>query len=96
MIKGIMGILFILFIVFAVGYAIYYSPTGLGSRSAYSTQLSTDKPNKIKDTISSAMSDLEKRDFVPVYLEVKWHPASKTYVIYAMGIDRTKLDKYEP
>ena len=81
-------------IVSIVGYAIYYSPTLL--QSEYTTKISVDKPDKIENTISNAVSDLEKRDFVPVNLEVKWFPANKNYVIYVKGIDRTKLGKYEP
>lgn len=58
--------------------------------------ISVETPDKIENAISNVVSDLEKRDFVPVNLEVKWHPASKTYEIYARGIDKTKLGKYEP
>ena len=65
-------------------------------RSEYTTQISVETPDKIGNAISNAVADLEKRDFVPVYLDVMWHPVGKTYVIYARGIDRTKLNKYEP
>ena len=82
----IVGILLILFF---IGWVICYSPIKV--TSDYSTKISVDKPDKIENAISNVVSDLEKRDFVPVSLEVNWHPLSKTYVIYAMGIDRTKL-----
>lgn len=75
-------------------FAIYYSPVQVTSE--YSTKISVDKPDKIENAISNVVSDLKKRDFVPVDLNVKWHPADKIYVIYAKGIDRTKLGKYEP
>lgn len=65
-------------------------------KSEYHTTMSVDKPDKIDNAISNVVSDLRKRDFVPVELRVNWHPLSKTYVIYASGIDRTKLCKYEP
>ena len=94
MTKIIVPIAGILLIMFMAGYAICYSPGGL--RAEYSTHISVDKPDKIENAISNVVLDLEKRDFVPVNLEVKWYPASKTYVIYASGIDRTKLGKYEP
>lgn len=84
----------ILLIMVGVGFALYYSPTRMASE--YSTKISVDKPDKIENAISNVVSDLEKRDFVPVHLEVNWHPADKTYVIYASGIDRTHLGKYEP
>ena len=84
----------ILLIVLGIGFVICYSPIQV--TSDYSTRISVDKPDKIETAISNVVSDLEKRDFVPVNLEVKWYPASKTYVIYASGIDRTKLGKYEP
>ena len=77
-----------------VGFAIYCSPVVL--RAEYTTKVSVDKPDKIENAISNVVSDLEKRDFVPVHLEVNWHPFGKTYVIYAKGIDKTKLRKYEP
>ena len=79
----------ILLIVFGMGFAICYSPVRVTSE--YSTKVSVDKPDKIENAISNVVSDLEKRNFVPVHLEVNWHPAGKTYVIYASGIDRTKL-----
>ena len=89
MMKLIMPIVVILFIVSMVVFGLCYSPVHL--QSDYTTKVSVDKPDKIENAISNVVSDLEKRDFVPVYLEVRWHPASKTYVIYANGIDRTKL-----
>ena len=84
----------VMLIVVGIGFAICYSPVQMPSE--YSTKISVDKPDKIENAISNVVSDLEKRDFVPVHLGVNWHPASKTYVVYAEGIDRTKLGKYEP
>ena len=84
----------IFLIMFLVGFVIYYSPVQVTSE--YSTKISVDKPDKIENAISNVVSDLRKRDFVPVYLVVNWHPGSNTYVIYAKGIDRTNLGKYEP
>lgn len=79
----------VMLIVAGIVFAICYSPVQVPSE--YSTKISVDKPDKIENAISNVVSDLEKRDFVPVHLEVNWHPSSKTYVIYAEGIDRTKL-----
>ena len=79
----------ILLIMVGIGFVLCYSPVGV--TYDYSTRISVDKPDKIENAISNVVSDLEKRDFVPVYLEVRWHPASKTYVIHANGIDRTRL-----
>lgn len=92
--KSIVPIGAFLLSVFIIVVAICHVPEVL--RADYSTQISVDKPDKIENAISNVVSDLEKRDFVPVNLEVKWHPACKTYVIYARGIDRNKLGKYEP
>ena len=92
--KLIAQIVGILLIVSMVVFPLCYSPTQL--RSEYSTRISVKTPDKIENAISNAVSDLAKRDFVPVILDVKWHPVGKTYVIYARGIDRTKLGKYEP
>ena len=74
----------------------YYLPMEVSVQSEYSTHISVVKPDKIENAISNVVSDLGRRDFVPVSLNVKWHPASKTYIVYARGIDRTKLVKYEP
>ena len=82
----IMGILLI---VSMVVFALCESPCLL--QSEYSTNISVDKPDKIENAISNVVSDLEKKDFVPIYMEVKWYPMSKTYEIYARGIDSTKL-----
>ena len=84
-----MPIVGILLIIVGIGFALCYSPVQV--TSDYSTRISVDKPDKIENAISNVVSDLEKRDFVPVHLGVNWHPASKTYVVYAEGIDRTRL-----
>lgn len=92
--KKFIPITALLLIAFLTGFAIFYSPVQVYSE--YSTRISVDKPDKIENAISNVVSDLKKRDFIPVHLEVNWHPAGKTYVIYAKGIDRTHLGKYEP
>lgn len=82
-----------------LGIALFLSPIFLMPgpvKSEYYTTMSVDKPDKIENAISNVVSDLSKRDFVPVNLDVKWNPVSKTYIIYASGIDRTKLCNYEP
>ena len=79
----------ILLIMIGIGFVLYYSPVRV--TSDYFTKISVDKPDRIENAISNVVSDLRKRDFVPVHLEVNWHPLGKTYVIYAKGIDRTKL-----
>lgn len=79
----------VMLFVTGVVLAISYSPVALSTE--YSTKISVDKPDKIENAISNVVANLEKRDFVPVNLEVRWHPVSKTYVVYAGGIDRTKL-----
>ena len=92
--KLIAEIVGILLLVSMVVFGLCYTPSLL--QSDYTTKVSVDRPDKIENAISNVVSDLEKRDFVPVNMSVKWHPTSKTYVIYARGIDRTKLGKYEP
>ena len=82
-----------------LGIALILSPIFLlpgPVKSEYYTTVSVDKPDKIENAISNVVSELRKRDFVPVELRVDWHPVSKTYIIYASGIDRTKLCNYEP
>ena len=82
-----------------LGFALFLSPIFFlptPVESEYSTTMSVDKPDKIETAISNVVSDLRRKDFVPVNLSVDWHPISKTYVINASGIDRTKLCNYEP
>jgi hypothetical protein len=89
LIKLIAQIVGILLIVSGVMFALCYSPVQV--TFDYSTMISVDKPDKIENAISNVVSDLGKRDFILVNLEVNWYPASKTYEVYAKGIDRTKL-----
>lgn len=89
MTKVIIQIVGILLIISGVVFALCYFPVQLPYD--YSTKISVDKPDKIENAISNVVSDLRKRDFVPVHLGVNWHPLGKTYVIYARGIDRTRL-----
>lgn len=97
--KLILPMIFSVPVLTLIGFAVILSPIFLmpgNVKSDYYTTMSVDKPDKIENAISNVVSDLSKRDFVPVELRVNWHPLSKTYVIYASGIDRTKLCKYEP
>ena len=82
-----------------LGIALFLSPIfclPTPVESEYSTTMSVDKPDKIENAISNVVSELRRKDFVPVNLSVDWHPVSKTYIINASGIDRTKLCNYEP
>ena len=94
MMKFIAPVFFVL-----LGISLFLSPIFFlpgPVKSEYRTTMSVDKPDKIENAISNVVSDLNKRDFVPVSLSVDWHPVSETYVINASGIDRTKLCKYKP
>ena len=94
MMKFIAPVFFVL-----LGFALFLSPIfclPTPVESEYRTTMSVDKPDKIETAISNVVSDLRRKDFVPVELSVDWHPVSKTYVIHASGIDRTKLCNYEP
>ena len=82
-----------------LGFALFLSPIfclPTPVESEYSTTMSVDKPDKIENAISNVVSELWRMDFVPIKLNVMWRPNSKTYSIYAGGISRTKLGKYEP
>ena len=92
--KLIVQMFFVLLVIALILSPIFLLPGPV--KSEYYTTMSVDKPDKIENAISNVVSDLSKRDFVPVNLDVKWNPLCKTYVIYASGIDRTKLYKYEP
>ena len=92
--KLIVQMFFVLLVIALILSPIFLMPGPV--KSEYHTKMSVDKPDKIENAISNVVSDLNKRDFVPVSLSVDWHPLSKTYVINASGIDRTKLCNYEP
>ena len=92
--KLIVQMFFVLLVIALILSPIFLLPGPV--KSEYYTTMSVDKPDKIENAISNVVSDLSKRDFVPVNLDVKWNPLCKTYIIYASGIDRTKLCKYEP
>lgn len=92
--KLILPMFFVLLAITVILSPIFLMPTHV--KSEYYTTMSVDKPEKIETAISNVVSDLRRKDFVPVELSVDWHPLRKTYVIYASGIDRTKLCKYEP
>lgn len=94
MTKLIAQIVGIILIVSVGVFVLCYSPVQVTSE--YSTKIDVDKPDKIENAISNVVSDLEKRNFVPINPEVTWNPANKTYRIYASGTDRAKLGKYEP
>ena len=92
--KLIVQMFFVLLVIALILSPIFLLPGPV--KSEYHTTVSVDKPDKIENAISNVVSDLRRKDFVPVELSVDWHPVSKTYIIYASGIDRTKLCKYEP
>lgn len=86
-------------VLFMIGIAIFLFPIFFMPAPVhfeYSAKTEVDRPDMIDNAVSNAVSELRKKDFVPVNLRVNWHPVSKTYIIYAGGIDRTKLCNYEP
>ena len=92
--KLIVQMFFVLLVIGLILSPIFLLPGPV--KSEYYTTMSVDKPDKIENAISNVVSELRRKDFVPVNLSVDWHPVSKTYVINASGIDRTKLCNYEP
>lgn len=65
-------------------------------KSDYSTEFKAAKTDEIETAISNAVSDLRKRDFVPIGFNVTWDPLKKHYSIKAKGIAKDKLINYEP
>ena len=92
--KLIVQMFFVLLVIGLILSPIFLMPGPV--KSEYYTTVSVDKPDKIENAISNVVSDLRRKDFVPVNLSVDWHPVSKTHIINASGIDRTKLCNYEP
>ena len=70
------------------------TPSEVGSD--YITSVVVDDSQKIEGAISNLVTDIHKRDFVPVFLSVKQKPIGKCYEVYARGITRENLLKLEP
>lgn len=62
----------------------------------YITSVVVDDSQKIEGAISNLVSDIRKRDFVPVSLTVNRKPIGNCFVVYARGITRENLLKLEP
>lgn len=62
----------------------------------FESAVEVDDSGKIETAISNIVSDMRRRDFVPVNMEVKWHPAEKHFRVRVRGIDRGNLLKLNP
>ena len=62
----------------------------------YYAKVEVAKPDEIENAISNVVSDVRKRDFVPIGVGVTWFPARNCYSVKAKGITRDKLINYKP
>ena len=62
----------------------------------FESAVAVDGSGKIETAISNIVSDMRRRDFVPVNMEVKWCPVEKHFKVRVRGIDRAKLLKRKP
>ena len=82
-------------IVFIVGFVSFLvwcvinAPEGI--RGDYSAMVEVAKPDEIENAISNVVSDVHKRDFVPIGVGVVWVPRRNCYSVKAKGITRDKL-----
>ena len=70
------------------------TPSEVGSD--YNTSIVVDDSSKIEGAISNLITDIHKRDFVPIFLSVKQKSIGKCYKVYARCITRENLLKIKP
>ena len=84
----------VVFIVAMVVWATTRSPTTVSGD--FESAVAVDDSGKIETAISNIVSDMRRRDFVPVNMEVKWCPVEKHFKVRVRGIDRGNLLKCNP
>lgn len=81
---------------FAVGMALCLMNAPEGIEGDYSAKVEVAKPDEIENAISNVVSDVRRRDFVPIGVGVVWVPARNCYSVKATGITREKLINHKP
>jgi len=92
--KIIAWVVFIVLLVSFLVWLIINAPEDMGWD--YYAKVEVAKPDEIENAISNVVSDVRKRDFVPIGVGVTWFPARNCYSIKAKGITRDKLINHKP
>ena len=88
-IATIASIVFVMLIVSLMVWCVINAPQDVGHD--YCAKVEVAKPDDIENAISNLVSDVRKRDFVPIGVGVVWIPARNCYSVKAKGITRDKL-----
>lgn len=87
----------IVFIVLLLGFLVWSvvnAPEGI--EGDYSAKVEVENPDEIENAISNVVSDIRKRDFVPIGVGVIWVPMRNCYSVKAKGIIRNRLISLKP
>ena len=92
--KVITIIVFIVLLVSFLVWSVVNAPTAM--EGDYSAKVEVAKPDEIENAISNVVSDVRRRDFVPIAVRVVWVPVRNCYSVKAKGITREKLTNHKP
>lgn len=92
--KVIATIVFIVSLLVFLVWSVINAPEGI--EEDYSAKVDVEKPDEIENAISNVVSDVRKRDFVPIGVGVIWVPLRNCYSVKAKGITREKLTNHKP
>lgn len=87
--KVIATIVFIVMLLSFLVWIVVNAPEGIGWD--YCANVEVAKSDEIENAISNVVSDVRRRDFVPVGVDVIWNPSRNCYFVKAKGITRGKL-----
>lgn len=93
-IATIASIAFVMLIVSLIVWCVINAPEDIGHD--YYAKVEVTKLDEIENAISNVVSDVRRRDFVPIAVGVVWVPARSCYSIKATGITRDKLITHTP
>lgn len=82
-------VVFMVSLVSVLMWCVIKAPTAM--EGDYSAKVEVAKPDEIENAISNVVSDVRKRDFVPIAVGVVWVPLRNCYSVKAKGITRDKL-----
>ena len=92
--KIIASVVFIVLLVSFLVWCVINAPEGI--EGDYSAKVEVAKPDEIENAISNVVSDVRKRDFVPIGVGVIWVPYRNCYSVKAKGITRDRLINHKP
>ena len=92
--KIIASVAFIVLLLGFLVWSVVNAPAGI--ESDYFAKVEVAKPDEIENAISNVVSDVRKRDFVPIGVGVTWIPLRNCYSVKAKGITRDRLISLKP